>query len=152
MKYAILAILVALLVALVWFWVSSRKTEAAQVTIGERATFRIEVASSVLAQAQGLSGRPELDQKAGMLFVFSSAAPRYFWMQGMQFPLDFVWIRQGKVVGINANIPHPAGNDGEVARINSPEPADMVLEINAGEAAKQGIQVGDAVDITPDFR
>lgn len=145
MKHAVLIILATLLSALLLFWVRSQKTSAGQLKVGGRAVFQIEIVDNVLSQARGLSGRVSLDEDAGMLFVFSRPANRYFWMKDMQFPLDVLWIREGKVIGIERDVPHPGLNNGQTTRFQSPEPADTVLEINAGQAAKKGIKVGDKV-------
>ena len=82
-----------------------------------------------------------------MLFVFSEPHIQRFWMKDMNFPLDIIWIRDFKVIGLEENVPQPANNDGKTARMNSPEPADMVLEVNAGEVAKYGISAGDMVQL-----
>jgi len=112
-----------------------------KIVIGQ-ALFNIEVAADPITQAKGLSWRESMPEDQGMLFVWRQSGIRYFWMNGMQFPLDFVWINDFKVVDIDENVPHPAIS-GETMRLNSPEPVDMVLELNAGQIAEQGIKVGD---------
>ena len=127
------------------FLVRGMKTSQGRVRIAGHTEYQVDVATSLIAQAQGLSGRATMPEHTGMLFVFSQAAPRYFWMKDMNFALDFVWIRDGKVVGLNENIQPPSATKGKIDRINSNEPADQVLEINAGQIAKQGIKIGDTV-------
>lgn len=117
--------------------------EAAEIAVGG-VKFKIEIADSSLEQARGLSGRESLAEDAGMLFVFGGKSIRSFWMAGMHFPLDIVWISGNRVVGISENLP-PA-TAGNVQIYNSPEPVDRVLEINAGLADKLGISVGDLVE------
>jgi uncharacterized membrane protein (UPF0127 family) len=145
MKHAILILLAAVAVAGVLFWLRSQKTAASQLHIGDHTTLQVEIVDSALSQAQGLSGRESLEKNTGMLFVFSRPAPRNFWMKDMRFPLDVVWIRDFEVVGFQENILHPEASGGEVVRFQSRVPADMVLEINAGEVALRGIKVGDKV-------
>ena len=60
-------------------------------------------------------------------------------MAGMRFPLDFVWIREGRAIGVTAAVMP------EVMSVEPPEPVDMVLEINAGVATERGIKAGDEV-------
>ena len=117
----------------------------ATATIGDN-VFSVEIAETPESQTQGLSGRVALGEDEGMLFVFSGKAPQTFWMKGMRFPLDFVWIADGKVIGLTENAP---ADDG-LLTYGSPEPADMVLEINTGEVRRLGIKVGDAVSVTHD--
>jgi uncharacterized protein len=108
-------------------------------------SFRVEIADSPPARTQGLSGRESLDVDAGMLFVFAEEQVQGFWMKGMNFPLDIIWIRGGTVVGIDANL--PPNNNQDRPLYFSPEPVDQVLEVNAGEAARRGIQVGDEANM-----
>ncbi len=116
--------------------------EVAYVTIrGSRLT--VEVADTRASQAQGLSVRDSLPQDRGMLFVFPEKAPRSFWMKGMRFPLDVLWIADGAVVGMQENIPY-ASEDGSTVRFQSNAPADMALEVNSGWVAAHGIRIGDS--------
>lgn len=142
-------LLVLLFIGLIgFFYVSKVRTNPkAVVVVGGDTRYYVDIARDAVSQARGLSGREQLAAAEGMLFVFSQPMPRLFWMNEMNFPLDFVWIRDRKVIGIAENIPHPAANNGEIYRLSSPEPADMVLEINAGEIRARGIQVGDAIQL-----
>lgn len=127
-----------------WFFSGNRE---AQMVIGDRVTYNIEVVSDPISQAKGLSGRKLLSEDAGMLFVFNGAAPRSFWMNQMNFSIDVVWIENFKVIGVSENISHPTPKQGAVATMKSPAPADMVLEINAGQVAAQGIRIGDIISL-----
>lgn len=105
--------------------------------------FQVEVALTADSQSQGLSGKIHLPKDAGMYFIFPSAENRNFWMKEMNFPLDIIWIRQGAIVGIAANIPKPESKTATLELIPSKVPADAVLEINAGLADLYGFKVGD---------
>ena len=109
------------------------------VTIGHHAVC-LEIAETPTALALGLGGRSQLPEGQGMLFVFSQAKTRVFWMRGMEFPLDMIWIRDHHVVGFETNV----AADGGVRRISTP-PVDAVIELNAGDVARFGIAVGDAI-------
>lgn len=149
MKWPIMTILLAvcIIAGLAGFWFFSSRTTTSTVTIDGRVTYKVDVAESTVAKAKGLSGRASLASDAGMLFIFGDDAVRYFWMQGMLIPLDVVWIRDGRIIGLQANIPHPEANKGQIMSFQSPEAADMVLELNAGDIAKQGLAIGQAVSI-----
>ena len=120
----------------------------ALVTIGQR-EFRVDVADSVFTRERGLSGRAALAPDAGMLFVFRLPWKYSFWMRGMQFPIDIVWIRKGRVVDIteNAQPPQPGGSFLSLSRLKPRLAAGMALEINAGAAREAGIKDGDKVMI-----
>jgi uncharacterized membrane protein (UPF0127 family) len=110
-------------------------------------TWTVELARTMLEQTRGLSGRPSLGTDQGMLFVFGAPSIQYFWMIGMKFPLDMIWISDDKVVGFAQNDPAPplGTPTSSLAIYASPDGTDKVLEVNAGAVAKYGIEVGDAV-------
>lgn len=108
--------------------------------IGDREIF-VEIASSWWTRIKGLSGREGLDVNHGMLFVFPFASVQCFWMVGMKFPLDIVFLRDDVVVSVFSNVPYPKGFT--LPRvIRSRVPANHVLEVNAGKAAEWGIKEG----------
>ena len=116
------------------------------VMIGDE-KFRAEIAVTDIEKSIGLSGRESLPQKTGMLFVFQHYPAPDFWMKGMEFNLDFVWIDLScTVVSITLNVPSPKSpHNGNLLTYGSSNPAHYVFEINAGEVTKYGIAVGDAV-------
>jgi uncharacterized protein len=107
------------------------------------ASVNVEVAANRASQERGLSGRESLAPDGGMLFVLDTDRPA-FWMRGMRFPLDIVWIKHGRVVDITARIPTPGPGGG--LPTYSPRPAaNRALEVNAGWAARHGVRRGDPV-------
>lgn len=111
----------------------------------------IEIADTLDKRTKGLSGRNSLDQKSGMLFIFDSKnILPVFWMKGMLFPLDFIWVVGGKIVKIDKNVPNPAPGvaDADLQTYASDVPVDYVLEVNGGFVDKNSIKVGDLVDLT----
>jgi uncharacterized membrane protein (UPF0127 family) len=75
-----------------------------------------------------------------MLFIFPQKGNYDFWMKGMQFDLDIIWIEDGKIAALEKNIPHASGKT-----IKAEKSADQVLEINAGLADKYNLAEGDQV-------
>lgn len=117
------------------------------VTIGA-ASFTAELAATPAQRTQGLSGRADLPQGTGMLFVFEREDRLAFWMKDMRFPLDMVWIGpQCNVVDITQNAPPPEPDQplAELATYVPPAPAMYVLEINAEDPLGAGLKPGDAV-------
>jgi uncharacterized membrane protein (UPF0127 family) len=85
-----------------------------------------------------------------MLFVFPQTGRHGFWMKGMRFPLDFVWIADDlRVVDLLEDTPAPAAGtpDSSLQLYRPAQDVRYVLEINAGLIADAGVQVGDQVDI-----
>ncbi len=113
-------------------------------------TIQAEVARTVGERAQGLGSRDSLTLNAGMLFIEDHDNIPAFWMRGMRFPLDFIWIsRELHVVDLTENVA-PNEHTTAVADISPGVPVLYVLEVNAGVIASQGVRVGDAVSFEPD--
>lgn len=120
-------------------------SDARIVTIGQ-VTFGAEYATTIAVRSLGLSHRESLPAKTGMLFIFEDRHTTSFWMKDMKFSLDFVWISQDcRVVDITRNVPHPAPNQTDLPLYASAVPAAYNFEINAGEADKYGLRLGDVV-------
>ena len=116
-----------------------------EVVIDGRVTINVEVARSPQAQTKGLGGRPSLKKGTGMAFPYNGPGLRGIWMKGMLIPIDILWIREGRIVAIEANVPPPSSN-GELAVFS--HVADLVLEVPAGYAKEMGIRVGQSVRVT----
>jgi hypothetical protein len=109
------------------------------------ATVRAEIARSEAARERGLSGREGLANGRGMLFVYDDHAVRTYWMKGMRFPIDIIWIDRGRVMGVERKAPVPQG--GVFPLYSSRSAADHVLEVPAGWAARHGVDRGARVVI-----
>lgn len=129
LKFLIASLLI-LTGLLVFIFMSGTKLEQKIIEIG-KVKIAVEVATSLPQKFQGLSGRELLCANCGMLFVYDQPALQSFTMRGMKFPLDFIFIREGFVVEIRENIPHPRAGE-EPQLVHSRIPADQVLEVNAG--------------------
>lgn len=112
---------------------------------------KAEVADTSDKRKKGLGGRQSLDTNTGMLFIFEKADKYPFWMKGLSFPLDFIWIKGDTVLDILTNVQPPlAGQkDDALAIYSSKEPVDKVLEVNGGTVDRLGIKTGDVIKITP---
>ncbi len=111
------------------------------------ARINVLVADTPQERATGLSGYAGLPENVGMLFVFPEPRQPSFWMRGVLFALDLIWIRDGMVVQINASVPPPPPNtpDDQLPRYHPTEPITHVLELTAGSAARYGITAGSRV-------
>jgi uncharacterized protein len=112
-------------------------------------TFTLEIADTETLREQGLSDRNTMASDHGMLFVFSSPGIQTFWMKDMHFPLDFVWIREGKIIDLTENVPAPEPGQplGSLPVYNPKEPVDQVIELNAGSIRRFAIHMGDTVSL-----
>ena len=117
-----------------------------EIKVGET-LIKTEIADTAGKRAQGLSGRENMPAESGMLFVFLEARKHQFWTKGMKFPLDMIFIKDGKVVDLIKNIPPPVVNQkDEDLKIYEPlTPIDMMLEVNAGFSEANDIQINQQV-------
>ena len=145
--------LVALVFLIFWFlrgdWVLRPQYNKAVVSIGGE-DFRVDVVDTPLKKAKGLGGREKLAPDEGMLFVFSPPSARTFWMKDMLIPIDIVWIKDGKVVGIEHNIdPEIDKPIYQKTRYPSPGKVDYVLEITGSTA--EALEIEEGVDVNIRF-
>lgn len=92
--------------------------------------FTLEGAVTQAEQEKGLGGRESLCRECGMVFVFERSGRHAFWMQGMHFPLDIIWLYRDQVVFIAREVrPDSSGI------LDPAVSADRVIELNAAEAS-----------------
>lgn len=117
-----------------------------RVTVGS-ATFQVEMAQTATDRRRGLMFRRELPPDQGMLFV-QPQGPALFWMKNTTIPLDLLYFdAEGRLLQIVAAAPPCTTPD---CPIYSSDAATVryILEINAGEAARRGIQLGDRLRLS----
>lgn len=134
-------------IGLLWGFSGSlgkEETSAALEMIGEPLT--IEVVDTHEARAQGLSGRTEIEEGYGMLFVFDEKDRHGFWMKDMHISIDIFWLADdGTILHVAEQVgPETYSTDLSKAKIFYPDmPARYVLETRAGHARALGLSVGD---------
>ncbi|MBU4564184.1 MAG: DUF192 domain-containing protein [Desulfarculus sp.] len=138
-----LAGLAALLCSLAWAAPQRTDMPLARMDFGKHRVLA-EVPVIPAQRLKGLGGRKSLEAGRGMLFIFYGKAVSMC-MRDMNFPLDFIWLNQGKVSQITPEVP-PGGDS---VTVRSRGEAQMVLEVPAGWAKEHGVHVGQAVSITP---
>ncbi len=101
--------------------------------------------------ARGLMFRKHLPWNAGMLFAFDDEGTRRFWMKNTLIPLDMVFFdSSSKIIDIKENVP-PCKQE-ECPTYPSKEPAQYVLEVNAGFVQEKGIKIGDGLVTLNEFK
>lgn len=108
-------------------------------------TIQLEVARKPSELSKGLKFRKSIPENRGMLFVVKRAEPIKLWMKDTYIPLDMVFMRDSVVNDIVSNAvpcksePCPA--------YGGKLPANQIIEVPAGKAARLGIKVGDEITI-----
>ncbi|MFM8860696.1 MAG: DUF192 domain-containing protein [Methylocystis sp.] len=104
-------------------------------------TFTLEIAKTNEERAKGLMFRKSMPQDHGMLFIFHDARPISMWMKNTLISLDMIFVSgEGMVTSI---IQHTTPLSEEI--ITSDQPAQAVIEVNAGVAQKIGLAPGDKI-------
>jgi len=129
-----------------WKTLSDPRDEAA-VTLGN-SELTVLVSDTPQEREQGLSGRNSLEPYDGMLFLFPEPGRYSFWMKNMRFPIDIVWIRDSRIIGVTESIPPPeAGTpDSELEIYRSPDAIDSALEVFAGNARRLELSKGQSIE------
>lgn len=137
-----LPILLCSLLVFVAIPLSSHSGGMNQVSIATSAgstSWQVELASDNASRSKGLMYRKEMAPQTGMLFRFEQSRVVSMWMKNTYIPLDMIFADQsGVVTHIHRGaVPHSE------AIISSRVPARFVLEVNAGEADRFGVAVGN---------
>lgn len=104
-------------------------------------TLNIWIADNDARRARGLMFVEQLDDDAGMLFIYPEPQPIAMWMKNTHIPLDMVFVRSdGRVSRVVANT-KPMSTD----TIQSQELVLAVIELKAGSAARMKIGPGAQV-------
>lgn len=109
----------------------------------------LEVTRTPEEQAMGLMYRTSLPANRGMLFEFDPPRPVRFWMKNCKMALDMIFLREGVVQAIEANVP-PCTTDEQPCPTYGPDEKtkiDQVIELRSGRAAELGLKVGDPVSV-----
>lgn len=124
--------------------------QTAEITVGG-VPLTVELAYQPRDTARGLGYRDGLAPGTGMLFLFEEPSPRSFWMKGMRFCLDIIWIEDGVIQGAAERVcPDPEGTaDADRPSQRSPVPVSYVLEVPAGWLDHYGFGEGTPVENLP---
>ena len=119
----------------------AKNASAPSVAFPSGRAYRVEVAATPAARAQGLMFRESLSPGRGMLFLFPAPSVESFWMKNCNFPIDIVWMDANrKVLFVSAHTP-PCSED--PCPTYGPKVQSLfVLEIPDGAAAKEKIVPG----------
>ena len=108
---------------------------------GRTIALSVDVADTPEKQARGLMHVTQMPSKSGMVFPMRPPRQAQFWMRNTLIPLDMIFILPGGTIG-----QIETRRDIKSAKTTrSLGPVSGVLEINAGEAEKLNIGIGDRV-------
>lgn len=105
---------------------------------------KVYLAQTPLEIEVGLSAFQSISNNQGMLFGFDPPSKPGFWMKGMKFSIDIIWINNKQVVDISKNLPYQSG---ELTKYYPNVDISHAIEVNAGWCEQNNIKVGDSVEI-----
>lgn len=110
--------------------------------------FNVEIADTNAERMLGLSGKEELEEGGGMLFVFKKEGYYGIWMKDMKFSIDVAWLdKDKKIIYIeNAVRPETYPKIFYAQKNGTPAINMYVLETNAGFFDNSKIKIGDAAE------
>jgi len=121
------------------------------VRVGDQVIYA-DVADTETSRAVGLSDHSSLPADEGMLFVFdgNNNFPLVFWMKGVIFPIDILWIDDGAIVQVDKNVlpEEPGTSENDMALYPAHQEVDYVLEVNAGFSDTYNVVPGTPVEFT----
>lgn len=102
----------------------------------------IEVADDAYERDTGLMHRKHMEENQGMLFLYEDAQERFFYMKNTYIPLDILYFGSDSTAVSFQENTEPLNE----TSLPSGEPAQFVLEINAGLVKEWNIEVGDKIE------
>lgn len=107
----------------------------------------LEYVTSTEQHQRGLSGRTDIPEKYGMLFVFERPGNYGFWMKDMLVPIDIFWLdKDFRVITLNNSV-----STSTYPTVFYPtSPASYVLETKAGFGIEHGIATGTPLVLPSD--
>lgn len=118
------------------------KTE--ELLFGDKSVI-VEISDNDCKRALGLSGRKELRQDAGMLFIFKEEGGHGIWMKDMIFPIDIFWVNSQKEIVLIEKSVYPETYP-EV--FGESVFSKFVIELPSGFADANNIKEGDKIQIS----
>jgi uncharacterized membrane protein (UPF0127 family) len=116
-------------------------TASIHTAAGHDIKFKIWTADRPNRQEQGLMFVRDLDDHAGMLFVFQGSRAMTMWMKNTYISLDMLFLDgQGRIDFIA-----PRAKPLSLDLIQAPRPVTAVLELKGGITERLGIHIGDKV-------
>lgn len=111
--------------------------------------YAVEVADDDAERARGLMFRDSMGKDQGMLFIHDAEEPQAYWMKNTRLPLDILYFDAGrKLVSQQRDVP-PCSLGDACPSYPSEAPARYVLELNAGEAERLGLEDGVELRFAP---
>ena len=124
------------------FYLKKMIGQTVTIELGNR-QIEAEIAKTTAAKQKGLSFRDGLNSNRGMIFVYQNEVVLSFWMKDVNFPLDYIWVKDDVIIDLTKNVlPDP----GPIYRQYQPNaPVNRVIEVSAGFIDTAGLVIGQKI-------
>jgi len=117
------------------------------VTLPNGTKIRAERVTHPRDMERGMKYRDSLPADRGMLFIHGSEGSYPYWMYEVKVPLDMIWLNSNRViVQLVHKVPPCPGPKEKCMSYGGAFPAQYVLELAAGEAARHHLKPGMILD------
>ena len=108
--------------------------------------YYVQIADDTQERQHGLMFVDAMPDNEGMLFIFRTMEPRAFWMLNTRIPLDILYL-DSELRIVAWSLDTPPCRTRNCPTYPSVRPAQYVLEVNAGEMARLGVEIGDSITV-----
>jgi len=135
--------IVAIFMALLFIAPTAFESGKARIYSGSRRIeLDVELALTMSQKAQGLMHREYLPENSGMFFLYMNEISGSFWMKNTYIPLSIAFFDSGgRIIYITDMEPLTTESHGPG------RPFTAALEVNRGWFDKNGISVGDLIEV-----
>ena len=106
----------------------------------------VEIAATPASRSKGLMNRRSMPENQGMLFIFPASEVQQFWMKNTLIPLTIAYIDEASTIRTIKDM-QPL----DQSPVSSEVPVIYALEVNQGFFARNGVSVGDKLDLPAGF-
>jgi uncharacterized membrane protein (UPF0127 family) len=118
--------------------------------VAPKVKLRLAVAANEENRMVGLMCVLKLRPSEGMIFVFPRDDEWDFWMKNTLVPLDMIWLdSDGTITTVAANVPSSTLQTPDAAVARRDGHGRFVIELRAGEAAREKLVVGTRLQLPP---
>lgn len=110
-------------------------------------SFKAEFANSTESKRIGLSKYKKIDDNFVMVFPFEESGKPVFWMKGMHFPIDIIFVNENRITQIYSDVKNPEKENSPLPLYIPDSISDMVIEASAGTAKKYNFKKGNKIEI-----
>lgn len=142
MKRLIIFFIILVGLACVYF-IFSRQSFV-HLTLPNSAVIKAKVVLTMREREAGLSGLKEMNGFDAMLFVQDTQQKVAFWMHGMLFPLDIIYLDENKIVEQMFFDKQPCVNQCENL-FSFSDKIKYVIELKSGDIEKNKLKIGDKI-------